>query len=202
MKYLTLIFAISISSQGFAQSNYESDILAERKTKDEHLESRKHSPLQKRDRKAFTQLNYFEVNQAWNKTAEFSLIIGGDTLDIMTSSGKVKQFQTYGLITFHNGQRIDSLYAYKRIWPEGFVSPYEPSLFLPFTDYTTGNDCYGGGRYMDIDIPEGDGEIELDFNRCYNPYCAYGGGFSCPIPPKVNVVNTRVEAGERSYDHH
>ena len=202
MKRLIAVLFILHTTAISAQSVYQNEIITERHEKDEELESRKHSPLQKVDRKAFSHLNYFDVDEGWNKTADFSLIIDGEVLDIMTSIGKVKQFQTYGMITFNNGQRMDTLYAYKRIWPEGYVSPYPPPLFLPFKDLTTGEETYGGGRYLDINIPEGDGEIELDFNRCYNPYCAYGGGFSCPIPPTVNFVDVKVWAGEKQNSAH
>ncbi|MDQ3048969.1 MAG: DUF1684 domain-containing protein, partial [Bacteroidota bacterium] len=59
---------------------------------------------------------------------------------------------------------------------------------------------YGGGRYMDLRIPKGK-TITLDFNQAYNPYCAYSTGYSCPIPPKENFLDLKVEAGV-SYSGH
>ena len=77
---------------------------------------------------------------------------------------------------------------------------YKNHLFVPFTDGTTYTESYGGGRYLDLlqtDIK--DGKIELDFNKCYNPYCAYAGGYSCPIPPNENKLNIPIKAGEQLF---
>lgn len=67
-------------------------------------------------------------------------------------------------------------------------------LFIPFTDLTSGVDSYGGGRYLDFEVPEGDILI-IDFNKAYNPYCAYNPIYSCPIPPEENDLEVRIEAG-------
>ena len=78
---------------------------------------------------------------------------------------------------------------------------YKDYLFLPFTDLTNNETTYGGGRYIDLklkDIRE-EGRLTIDFNKAYNPYCAFGEGFSCPIPPDANKLNVRVEAGEQNY---
>ncbi len=55
-------------------------------------------------------------------------------------------------------------------------------LFVPFTDQTSGEETYGGGRYIVLDIPEGN-ELVVDFNMAYNPFCVYSPDHSCPIPP-------------------
>ena len=67
-------------------------------------------------------------------------------------------------------------------------------LFLHFTDKTNGSETYGGGRFLDLRIPEGN-TLVLDFNKAYNPYCAYNNGYSCPIPPKENKLKVAVRAG-------
>ncbi len=78
---------------------------------------------------------------------------------------------------------------------------YENYLFLPFTDLTNGEETYGGGRYLDLEGPL-EGIVELDFNMAYNPYCAYNDRYSCPIPPKENHINVRVEAGVKAFEDH
>ena len=75
---------------------------------------------------------------------------------------------------------------------------YEDYLFLPFTDLTNGEETYGGGRYIDLSIPEGN-TIQLDFNKAYNPYCTYNKKFSCPLVPSVNSIKTRVVAGVKDF---
>src|SRR5690606_24948076 len=77
---------------------------------------------------------------------------------------------------------------------------YQTYLFIPFTDATTGQDTYATGRYLDFSIPQGQDSVWLDFNKAYNPYCAYGDGYSCPIPPKENQLAVRIEAGVKAYE--
>jgi uncharacterized protein (DUF1684 family) len=73
-------------------------------------------------------------------------------------------------------------------------------LFLPFQDETNGDDTYGGGRYMDLKITDiRDNRITLDFNKCYNPWCAYSDGYNCPVPPKSNHLPIEVKAGEKMF---
>jgi uncharacterized protein (DUF1684 family) len=74
----------------------------------------------------------------------------------------------------------------------------EDYLFLPFLDETNGFETYGGGRYLDLRIPVGD-TIEIDFNTAYNPFCAYNEKYSCPIVPRENYLQTRIEAGVKAF---
>ena len=80
------------------------------------------------------------------------------------------------------------------------IEEYKNLLHLLFTDLTNGEDTYGGGRYIDLRIPSGD-TIVIDFNKAHNPACAYDSTLSCPIPPKENDLNLRVEAGEKYLVH-
>jgi uncharacterized protein (DUF1684 family) len=78
---------------------------------------------------------------------------------------------------------------------------FKDYLFLPFKDDTNGVETYGGGRYMDVRISTvKDGKIILNFNKAYNPYCAYNEGFNCPIPPQENHLNIAIRAGERNFE--
>ena len=71
-------------------------------------------------------------------------------------------------------------------------------MFLPFSDLTSGNETYGGGRYIDLEIPKGK-TITIDFNQAYNPYCAYNPKYSCPIVPAENELLTNVNAGVKKF---
>ena len=70
-----------------------------------------------------------------------------------------------------------------------------------FKDATSGKTTYPPGRFLDTDMPKG-GEIELDFNKAYNPPCAFTAYATCPLPPKQNVLAAAIEAGEKNYGHH
>ncbi|RYD73146.1 MAG: DUF1684 domain-containing protein [Sphingobacteriales bacterium] len=78
------------------------------------------------------------------------------------------------------------------------IEKYKNSLFLPFTDLTSGVESYGGGRYVDLEIPEGE-LIPIDFNTAYNPYCAYNHKYSCPIPPQENDLAIEIKAGVKKF---
>jgi uncharacterized protein (DUF1684 family) len=73
--------------------------------------------------------------------------------------------------------------------------------FLPFTDETNGMESYGGGRYIDLNVPKGN-KLIIDFNSAYNPYCAYNDKYSCPIVPRENYLKTRIEAGVKTFKKH
>lgn len=81
---------------------------------------------------------------------------------------------------------------------------YKNYLFLPFTDATTGVETYESGRYIDLlttDIVNN--TVTIDFNKAYNPYCAYVSDvYNCPIPPKENHLRVAIRAGEKMYGKH
>lgn len=77
---------------------------------------------------------------------------------------------------------------------------YKNRLFIPFMDYSNGESTYGGGRYLDVQKSDiMDGKITVDFNKAYNPWCAYSEGYNCPIPPRENHFEISIEAGEKKY---
>lgn len=77
----------------------------------------------------------------------------------------------------------------------------EEPLFLIVADETNGRSTYGGGRYMYPEPPDADGNLWVDFNRLYNPPCAFTGWATCPLPPRQNRVDVAIEAGEKAWDH-
>jgi len=99
----------------------------------------------------------------------------------------------YGRVEFDlNGMRL-RLVVYKSA-----EDPFARSLFIPFSDETSGRETYGSGRYLDLEEQGGD-DYELDFNLAYNPYCAYNDQYTCPIPPRENRLPVRILAGEKNY---
>ena len=74
-------------------------------------------------------------------------------------------------------------------------------LLVPFGDATSGFESYGGGRYMDFNIPDiKNNKVVLDFNKAYNPYCAYvSGKYNCPLPPRENELPVAIFAGEKTF---
>ncbi len=136
---------------------------------------------------------YFPLADEWRKQARLdrSAPGTGQHVQLLTSIGDLRDFAVYGRFVFeHNGSEL-GLTAYRMV-PE---PPGYDELFVPFKDATTGKQTYGAGRYLDIPRHEGD-EYVLDFNRAYNPLCAYSPRYNCPYPPPENTLPVEVEAGE------
>ena len=74
-------------------------------------------------------------------------------------------------------------------------------LFLIFADQTNGDETYGAGRFLSVDLPNPDSTIYIDFNKAYNPPCAFTKYATCPLPPKQNQLPIEVTAGEKNYAH-
>lgn len=138
---------------------------------------------------------FFEIDETWNTLAKLKKVKNQEVVSFATSSGGFKDFVPYGILTFKIKGKKQSLVLYAS-FP---VNPlYKDYLFLPFKDLTSGKETYGAGRYMDINIHDiKDGLLWLDFNTCYNPYCAFADNYTCPIPPKENQLKIAVTAGEK-----
>ena len=145
------------------------------------------------------ELSYFEMDASYSVTAQFKAAEAKSSLEIPTSSGKKKEFYHYGTLffTMHGIER--QLNIYRNIASMRHPK-YKNYLFLPFTDDTNGEETYGGGRYIDLKIEDiKESAVTIDFNTAYSPYCAYGDGWNCPIPPIENYLSTKVMAGEKAF---
>lgn len=155
------------------------------------------SPLTAKDRKSFVGLDFFEVDSSFVVKASLERTPKADFFGMKTTTDRLARERIYGVIAFEmKGERVQlNLYqGEEHLQTEGF----EDYLFLPFLDDTNGDDTYGGGRYLDLRIPDGN-TIIIDFNKSYNPYCVYNEKFSCPIVPRVNRIAMAVNAGEKNY---
>jgi hypothetical protein len=117
-----------------------------------------------------------------------------------TTTERKSEEVVYGVVHFQlNGEEHQlEVYRNKELMLQEEHKDY---LFLPFTDNTNGEETYAGGRYIDLSVPKGD-SIRIDFNKAYNPYCAYNKKYSCPIVPSVNALDTKVLAGVKDFKKH
>lgn len=144
-------------------------------------------------------LRFYDINERYRVIASFKRIKDQTGFDMNTSSGKKKKHFIYGLLSFRLHDSLVHLYVYQSaaLMKQKKLKDY---LFVPFGDATSGFESYGGGRYMEFNIPDiKNNKVTLDFNKAYNPYCAYTTGFNCPIPPVENIVRIPVAAGEKDY---
>lgn len=124
----------------------------------------------------------------------------GKKFKMPTSTERRPIYRRYGYVDFIFKTDTVHLEVYQNI-ALSKRKEYKSYLFIPFKDATSAKETYGGGRYLDINIPE-NSELILDFNTAYNPYCAYSYRYSCPIPPKVNHMIIEVKAGEKTPTGH
>ncbi len=155
------------------------------------------TPLDPEDLNNFKGLDFFPLNEDFIVVAQFVRTPEEKPFLMPTTTSRTPEYVKYGEVHFTLGKKPLVLSLYKNTQP--YDEPgYEDYLFLPFTDLTSGDGSYGGGRYLDIRIPKGD-TIVLDFNKAYNPYCAYSSRYSCPIPPEENDLLVRIEAGVKNF---
>ncbi|MEW4922773.1 DUF1684 domain-containing protein [Algibacter sp. 2305UL17-15] len=156
------------------------------------------SPLKDKDRKQFKGLDFFKFDSTYVVKAILKRTPNSEWFHMKTTTDRVSKERVYGVLHFELKGKKHQLNIYQGkdlMTKEGF----EDYLFLPFLDETNGLESYGGGRYIDAKIPEGDTLI-IDFNKAYNPYCAYNDKYSCPIVPRINYLKTRVEAGVMGFE--
>jgi uncharacterized protein (DUF1684 family) len=136
-------------------------------------------------------LSFFTPNEKFAVKATFEKIEGGEKFKMITSTDRLPEYLPYGKLNFSLNGENHSLTLY-------FSEENPESLFCPFKDLTNGLESYGAGRYLDFSISDTISPT-IDFNYCYNPYCAYNPRYSCPIPPSENHLRTRIEAGVKKW---
>jgi uncharacterized protein len=142
-------------------------------------------------RKNFRGIESFPPSEDWVVNARFEPYSADRRIPIVNVLGMTDQMLTPGAIVFtKNGRewRLDTI----------LEAPDEDSLFVMFADTTSARETYGAGRFMYIPLPR-DGRVTVDFNRAYNPPCAFNEFATCPLPPPQNRLSMRVDAGEKKY---
>ncbi len=199
MRYLLLsiTFLFLTLTKINAQSNFEKEQYKYRKSLNKTFKSKKKSPLAYADISKFKGLDFFEADKKYKVTAVFKKSEKPVTFKMKTSTSRLPSYVKYGTVQFVIDDNTYILNVYQGVASKT-SKKYKNHLFLPFTDLTNGIETYTGGRYIDLFIPESN-SIIIDFNKAYNPYCAYSNRYSCPIPPTENNLDTRIEAGVKAY---
>ncbi|MEZ0487058.1 DUF1684 domain-containing protein [Fibrella aquatica] len=195
---LYLLFFSMLSLTAGAQTPFDQQIAAHREHYKAEFLSTKNSPLQ--SQKAVSLLRFYPADSAYRVTATVQRLSGSAPIDLPTSmASRTAPEAPYATLSFTLNGKPCQLTVYKSLNLAN--NPlYRDYLFLPFTDATSGKETYGGGRYIDLRTGQiEDGKLVLDFNKAYNPYCAYKSGYACPIPPAANRLPIAVKAGELTY---
>lgn len=167
--------------------NYEKEIKAAREESDRFMRSPK-SPFE--NPADYKGLNYFPINPDFRIPARLEYIPGPTYMEVGTSQGEEKSYIKYAWANFTYLKKEYRVLLLKE-------KASEPQLFLAFADATSGKETYGGGRYLNVDYHKSAKSIILDFNRAYHPYCVFNKKYVCPLPPKENLLDFKIEAGEK-----
>lgn len=190
---LILVFMFQISS--FAQY-YAAELAKHREHYKSEFLTDENSPLKQND---LEYLRFYAANPGYIVNTSFTRINDSIGFDMHTHNGVIKKYFVYGYVTFRLKNTDCKLYIYqsqKLMTKKGF----EDYLFIPFTDETNYKETFGGGRYLDFKMSDiFKDKLIIDFNKAYNPYCAFKEGYACPIPPKENDLKISIEAGEKLF---
>lgn len=200
MKSFIFLSLLLFTTLAIAQKS-DVDLLTESKVAQDELNEEFLNPettiLGDKDFKNFNGLEFFPIDLKYRVEAKFIRTPNEIPFLMRTSTARLPEYVKYGEAHFKLEGKNLVLNLYKNTTP--YNEPgYEDYLFLPFTDLTSGEGSYGGGRYLDTRIPKGD-TLVLNFNKAYNPYCAYSARYSCPIPPQENDLPFRIEAGVKDF---
>lgn len=184
-----------------SKSSYDSSaVVAERKEKDAFFGEHYQSPLDEQDRKEFKGLRYYAPKAEYVVSAVVERFVATDTLNIKTTQATNVRMIRWGMVRFMWKNQPYTLVALKPM--RGDDTPTNPMLHIYFTDATNDDITYEGGRYLyapyRTDMQTGDSAV-IDFNRAFNPYCAYNAAFVCPLVLPENHLPLRIEAGEQRF---
>lgn len=184
---IIIIYNIT-SLQTTLPESYTEKIENIRKERSTYFQNSQDSPV--KDKSDFKGLVYFPIDTTYKVQATLELLSKQKPMEVAMSQGKTEEFIRYAWAKFELKGQNYRLLLLKR-------STQEDELFLPFTDKTSGNTTYGGGRYLDLPLEKGSKTIEIDFNLAYHPYCVYNYNYTCPVPPKENSLSLAIQAGEK-----
>lgn len=194
MKIITFLFLL-VSLNGFAQS-YQEQIAKHREAYKEDFIKDSSSPLKKDD---LQNLHFYDADSNYRVLVEVALLKNEKVFKMPTFNGSSSDYYRYARVNFNLNGKTIQMTLYRSV-SLASNPVYKDHLFLPFTDETNNKETYGGGRYIDLDAKEiRDNRIEIDFNKAYNPYCAYSDGYRCPVPPEENDLQLAIKVGEKLY---
>jgi uncharacterized protein (DUF1684 family) len=201
LAFILLALALSGCSEtpisGRSSSEAPDPILRERSAKDAALKSGEGSPILPRDQAGFRGLAYYPIDPSLRFSVKLHRYPNPQQIRLGTNTGEIRSGLRYGYFDFRVGAQACRLQVYRL----EDAPNHGAALFVPFRDLTSGQETYGAGRYIDLK-ENTSGIYDLDFNRAYNPSCAYNSQYSCPVPPAENTLKVSIRAGEKKYSGH
>lgn len=186
---LLILFFFTQRGSG-SEDNYQEEIKTFWDDKHDFYRSSEGSPFVQKGID-YKEVSYFIPDPIFKVKGRLERYTKRETLTLGNSDGTTTTYLKFADAHFKLAGTPYKLLILKAL---GFGNHY----LLAFGDGTSGSTTYGGGRYLDVEIGKSD-EVLLDFNKAYNPYCAYFEDFTCPLPPVENLLDISIEAGEKDY---
>ncbi len=205
MRYRKCVFILFLIFASLSNKGQNIDVIQDIKkwqlALNTEYKNRATSPLTADAFKSFVGHDFFEIDTLYRVNAILVLTNSKEEIPFKTSSTQVSMHRKYATLLFSIKGMAYKLSVYQSIDLMN-TSTYADYLFLPFFDATTGNETYGAGRYIDLKIPPKGRKIIVDFNKSYNPYCAYSTLYSCPKVPAENELKIEILAGVKYKPNH
>jgi len=174
---------------------YIETLTKERKEKNYNLQFDLNSPFNRDTTITFNPLNYYEPNPDFIFKSKLIVYDIQDTVAILGTRGETRPAILLGYLELKKDSKVHRINVYKSFGRTG-----EPYYSIWFTDRTTGKETYGVGRYLDFELNDHPEFVyTIDFNKAYNPYCAYSALFTCPIPRVEDYIDMEIGAGEKNF---
>lgn len=172
---------------------YLETIEKERERQFKYLRFNVDSPLTEEQKKELRTLEFYPIDPSYKIRAKMVPVEDKKMLEIPMSDGSVEKYLKHSYAEFElKGQKV------KLLLLQAAKESDKRNFFLAFADATSGTETYGGGRYLNL-RQDGKNSVTIDFNLAYNPYCAYNPEYACPLPPKENILDFPLMAGEKDY---
>lgn len=174
---------------------YIEKIEAERERQFKFIRFNAESPLTDSQKMAFKKLNFYPIDPTYKVKARMIPVENKKVREVPLTDGSKEKYIEHSYVEFS----FDGIKTNRLLLLQAINEPDKRNFFLAFADATSAKETYGGGRYINA-RQDGKNSITLDFNLAYNPYCAYNPDFACPIPPKENLLEIDIPAGEKNYE--
>jgi len=201
--FLSIILSVFLSCQSIKKivdddTAYINEIVKVQDKLNAEFRNPKESPLDKKDLANFKSLDFFPIDKKYRVEAKLVLNKNPKVFELPTTTKRKPKYIKYADAYFS----LDGKDFHVEIYQNQAnlqSEEYKDFLFFPFNDYTNGFETYGGGRYIDLHIPKNKSKIIIDFNKAYNPYCAYSHRWSCPLIPSANHLKIKIKAGVKKF---
>jgi uncharacterized protein (DUF1684 family) len=176
--------------------SYQDDIKNFHSSRKDFLLTSANSPIPREVRETLAELPFFPIKEEFCISIEFSERSKVKETDVVDMNGNTKTVNKVGKAEFEILGSADKQSL------EVYMDKEEEFLFTIFGDLTNNsNETYGAGRYVKIE-KNSDGTYFIDFNKAISPYCSYSEKFPCPLTPRKNRLNVRIDAGEKYFGNH